>query len=606
MSVMMKRIFTILFLLLFLVSFMSVTVSASETAYATRIDLVAEKYIGEKVPGACVIISEGGNPVFSKGYGFSSIEQVSPMNPETTVFEWGSISKTFVWVSVMQLEERGKVNLTEDIRTYLPKDFLKNLCYEEPVTLLHLMNHTAGFEEQMLDLRFYKPEEEISLLSVMSEYQPKQIFRPGEICAYSNWGASLAALIVEQISGQSYCDYVQENILKPLNMNTTSVAPFEEDVLGLPEYKATGYSCERSSFRVEPFMHLRMYPAGAMNGSAFELLKYAGELAKTPGKETVLFQKPETKEKMFEETWRSYGANTGLSHGFWQYSGDNRTFGHEGGTYGFKTQFWIQPDQERAILILTNVMETDFCSEVMRVLIYKDTGNSISIQKENDASKYTGDYLPARSVWSNLGKIHGRMQMITITETKAGCLKLTMPFGDKELLYKPMGQNCFYCNEAAREEHVLAFSVENSEIKSMSFRLAHDYVPASIGHSSLFTVLFVGLFLITTLFWLILLIREIWKLSRRKQATMYFLVISFAGTLMGLTCILGLLRWFSLYNIVGLELRAVSVISWICVLIGGTGLIMSVSKTRKCPLIMLLMFLLQVISASQIGFLTIV
>lgn len=198
---MMKRIFTILFLLLFLVSFMSVTVSASETAYATRIDLVAEKYIGEKVPGACVIISEGGNPVFSKGYGFSSIEQASPMNPETTVFEWGSISKTFIWVSVMQLEERGKVNLTEDIRIYLPKDFLKNLCYEEPVTLLHLMNHTAGFEEQMLDLRFYKPEEEIPLLSVMSEYQPKQIFRQGEICAYSNWGASLAALIVEQISG---------------------------------------------------------------------------------------------------------------------------------------------------------------------------------------------------------------------------------------------------------------------------------------------------------------------------------------------------------------------------------------------------------------------
>lgn len=603
---MVKRIFTVLFLLLSLMIVMPVTVSASEIEYGTQIDSVAEKYIGEKVPGACVIISEGGDTVFSKGYGVSNIENASPMNPETTVFEWGSISKTFVWVSIMQLEEKGKVNLTEDIRTYLPKDFLKNLCYEEPITLLHLMNHTAGFEEQMLDLRFYRPDEEISLLSVMSEYQPKQVFRPGEICAYSNWGAALAALIVEQVSGQSYCDYVRENILKPLNMNNTSVIPFEENILGLSNDKATGYSYTRSGFRIEPFMHLRMYPAGAMNGSASDLLKYAKELGKAPGKETVLFQKPETKEKLFEETWRSYGASAGLSHGFWQYAGNNRVFGHEGGTYGFKTQFWIQPDQERAILILTNVMETDFCSELMEVLIYEDVGESIFIQNGEDTSKYAGDYLPARSVWSNLGKIHGRIQTIAIAEAKDGCLKLTMPFGDKELFYKPIGQNRFYCDEAIPEEQILAFSVEDLEIRSMSFRLAHDYIPASLGQSVLFTAFFAGLFLVTTLFWLIFLIKEAWKAARRKQVITYLIIISFAGTWMGLTCILGLLHWFSLYNIVASELRVVSVICLICILVGGTGLVKSVLKTRKCPFIMLLMFLLQVLSVTQSGFLTIV
>lgn len=603
---MMKRILTILFLLLSLTVIMSVTASASEIEYGTRIDSVAEEYIDEKVPGACVIISEHGNNVFSKGYGVSNVEKASPMNPETTVFEWGSISKTFVWVSIMQLEEGGKVDLTEDIRTYLPKDFLKNLCFEEPITLLHLMNHTAGFEEQMLDLRFYKPEEEISLFSVMSEHQPKQVFRPGEICAYSNWGAALAALIVEQVSGQHYCDYVRENILKPLNMDTTSVIPFEENVLGLLDYKATGYSCNRSGFRIEPFMHLRMYPAGAMNGSASDLLKYAKELSKAPGKETVLFQKPETKEKMFEETWRSYGASAGLSHGFWQYAGNNRTFGHEGGTYGFKTQFWVQPDRERAILILTNVMETDFCSEIMKVLIYEDAGEPIFIQNGEDTSKYAGNYLPARSVWSNLGKIYGQMQMITITETKDGCLKLTMPFGDKELLYKPMGENRFCCNEAIPEEQVLAFSVGNSEIKSMSFRLAHDYIPVSFSQSVLFAMFFAGLFLMTTLFWLIFLIKEVWKAARRKQGIIYSIIISFAGTWMGLACISGLLHWFSLYNIVASELRTVSVICLICILVGGVTLVKSVIKTRNCSFIMLLMFLLQVLSVSQIGFLTIV
>ncbi len=370
----------------------------------------------------------------------------------------------------------------------------KHLHFEESVTLLHLMNHTAGFEEQMLDLRFYRAEEEISLLTVMSEHQPKQIFKPGEVCSYSNWGAALAALIVERVSGQNYSDYITNNILRPLGMNNTSVGPFWRDVPGLIEAKATGYSHVRSGFRTEPMMHLRMYPAGAMNGTAADLLKYAQELAGEPGGKTVLFQKPETKEKMFEETWRSYGSNAGLSHGFWQYAGNNHTFGHEGGTYGFKTQFWVQPNRERAIVILTNVMETDFCSKVMEVLV-PDDGEPPSFAEGNiDTSIYAGSYLPSRSVWSNLGKIHGRMQMITVTGTDGYGLKLDMPFGNKELVYTPAGQDRFYCASANPEEQMLVFSMENGKVKTISFRLAHDYVPAAPYQSPEITVLSAAFF----------------------------------------------------------------------------------------------------------------
>ena len=128
------------------------------------------------------------------------------MDPETTVFEWGSISKTFVWVSVMQLVEDRKIDLETDIRTYLPDGFLKNLRFAEPVTLIHLMNHTAGFEEELLDLRYYSASEEIPFKEVLSAHQPKQVYPPGTVSAYSNYGAALAALIVEEASGQSYKD----------------------------------------------------------------------------------------------------------------------------------------------------------------------------------------------------------------------------------------------------------------------------------------------------------------------------------------------------------------------------------------------------------------
>ena len=100
--------------------------SGASDAYEVSVNAVSEKYIGKTVPGACVVISEHDNAVFAKGYGFADFENNTAVDPETTVFEWGSISKTFVWVSVMQLVEDRKIDLETDIRAYLPDGFLKN------------------------------------------------------------------------------------------------------------------------------------------------------------------------------------------------------------------------------------------------------------------------------------------------------------------------------------------------------------------------------------------------------------------------------------------------------------------------------------------------
>lgn len=165
--------------------------------YGKAIDAVAGKHIGKSVPGACVIISEHGKIVCAKTYGYSDLEKEKPMNCEDLVFEWGSISKTFVWVCAMKLAEQGKLDLNEDIKRYLPKGFLKKLHYDKPITMLNLMNHTAGFEEQLIDLRYLNGDRERTLAHVLSEHQPEQVLAPGKISAYSNWGAALAGFIVE-------------------------------------------------------------------------------------------------------------------------------------------------------------------------------------------------------------------------------------------------------------------------------------------------------------------------------------------------------------------------------------------------------------------------
>lgn len=195
----MKKI-RIIMITLFLSVISSLSVHAAEIShdYEKQMDEIAEMYIGETVPGACIMIAEKGELIFSKGYGYADLEGEIPMDPESTVFEWGSITKTFVWVSVMQQVEQGNINLHEDIANYLPQGFLSNLAFDEPVTMLHLMNHTAGFEDQLLDLRYRDGDMEISLADALLQNQPNQIYVPGTVSAYSNWGSALAAYIVDK------------------------------------------------------------------------------------------------------------------------------------------------------------------------------------------------------------------------------------------------------------------------------------------------------------------------------------------------------------------------------------------------------------------------
>lgn len=99
---------------------------------------------------------------------------------EETVYEWGSVSKLLVWVSAMQLYEEGFLELDKDIREYLPKGFLKKLSFDEPITMLDLMSHNAGFQEPYKDLETDDLETLMPLDKALAETEPAQIFAPGE------------------------------------------------------------------------------------------------------------------------------------------------------------------------------------------------------------------------------------------------------------------------------------------------------------------------------------------------------------------------------------------------------------------------------------------
>ena len=225
----------------------------------------------------------------------------------------------------MQLVEQGKLNLEQDVRPFLPVEVVDKFVYDEPITMLNLMNHNAGFEDNIFDLAYPTLEGVEPLEKALIRTQPKQIYKPGEVTAYSNYSTSLAAYILEIVTGISFNDYLKKHILSPLNMTNTTPHMATEDNTNFFSNKAKGYKLTGPSDFTEGMeFHLSLYPSGGMNGTAEDLAKFA--MALTPGENesSALFKKEGTLEEMFSPS------NWGNAHGFWEHPGKFRGMAHSG------------------------------------------------------------------------------------------------------------------------------------------------------------------------------------------------------------------------------------------------------------------------------------
>jgi CubicO group peptidase (beta-lactamase class C family) len=163
------------------------------------------------IPGATISVVKDGKLFFAKGYGYADSESRKPVIANETLYRIGSVSKLFTWTAVMQLAEQGKLDLNADVNTYLT-DFKIPDTYPEPITLAHLMTHTAGFEDNYrIDAR--SADDVKPLGEYLANNMPARVRPPGEFTAYSNHGTALAGYIVEEVSGVSFDDYIEKKYL---------------------------------------------------------------------------------------------------------------------------------------------------------------------------------------------------------------------------------------------------------------------------------------------------------------------------------------------------------------------------------------------------------
>ncbi len=169
------------------------------------------------LPGAIVVVVKDGRVLVQKGYGFADVRRRVPMDPVRTVVSVGSVSKLFTWTAVMQQVAAGRLDLDRDVNA--SSDVQVPGPFGAPITLRHLMTHTAGFEERAF--RSYQRPRSLGD-HLRGTPVPERIFPPGAVVAYSNYGSMLAGHLVERASGQPFVDYVDRQVLARLGMARSS------------------------------------------------------------------------------------------------------------------------------------------------------------------------------------------------------------------------------------------------------------------------------------------------------------------------------------------------------------------------------------------------
>jgi len=294
-----------------------------------------------------VLVMKDGEVILNKGYGYQDIEKRIPVDPYNTLFRPGSISKLFTWIAVLQMEEQGKLDLDTDVNEYLTQFKVEDTWPGRPVTLRHIMTHRGGFEDGAMGyLIINDPDRIMPLADALEKYQPQRVNPPGDHTAYSNWATALAGLIVANLSGVEFNQYIRENIFDVLEMqNASFVEPLPPELDAL---MAKHYTFEAGRFVEKPYEIIANFgPAGALAASAGAMENFARALLNEGELNGRRILNPETVERFlareFSHDDRTRGLGLGALH--YPYNGVD-VVGHDGGTTAFVSHFGLALDED--------------------------------------------------------------------------------------------------------------------------------------------------------------------------------------------------------------------------------------------------------------------
>lgn len=395
------------------------------------------------VPGAVVVVVGDGGVIFAKGYGYASLEQRLPFDPGETIVRAGSTVKVLTAMAVMQLAEQGAVDVYADVNRYLTSFQIPD-TFPEPITLHQLLHHTAGLDHNFIGVRAYSEEDLIPLATFLSENLPPRVYPPGRLRHYTDYHIALAGLVVEEVAGMSFADYVRKNIFTPLGMDSSFMLVPDEQLHRM----ATSYTYQDGRYRtiLEGNYYLHTAPGGTWNSTALDVARFmlvhlqGGRY----GEARVL--RPETVAEMHRRQFSHDPALPGMAYAFDEhFMNGHRLLAKSGAVPGMQSHITLLPEEDVGWFVAYNryggalqrslnelLMNTYFLEEEANVL------DPVVPVAPAQLHRYTGRYRELIGYASgSFEKVSTLINQVQVTANGEGGLEL---FGDA---WQPVGPGRF-------------------------------------------------------------------------------------------------------------------------------------------------------------------
>ncbi|MEV0379450.1 serine hydrolase domain-containing protein [Nonomuraea sp. NPDC050643] len=414
---------------------MSSPAAAADPAQSVRefADAFVPRQLAEhQVPGGAVAVVAGGRQVFAQGYGVADVESGRPVDAARTVFSPASVAKLITATAVMQLVERGRIDLKADVNDYLTTFKIENTYPGRPVTTEHLLTHSAGFAAGDFGTGAARPEDVHELRAHLADHQPSRIRPPGTRAVYSNYGMGLAGHLVELRSGLPFHQYVRENIFQPLGMTLSTMAQPEPAPIGAA--LAPGYRLQNGrQVRAEGTNHGHMPPHGAgFRSTATDLARFMQAQLGDGG--PIL--KPESVRLMQSRRFGNAEGTAGMGYGFQEYTRNgSRLLVHRGSIPGYFAVMALVPERGIGIYASYNGSGKggpDSAWDLVNAFADRFAPAPAPAPRPAgagplpDPAGYAGAYRSAQtSDMTDLGRLSGLMSVVNVTTAGDGILTTT-------------------------------------------------------------------------------------------------------------------------------------------------------------------------------------
>lgn len=383
---MMRRLFC-LFSTTLLAAVPAASQTASRAQLAQRIDSIAETALHDGPTAALsVAVVRDGETIVERGYGFADIENDVPAT-KLTVYRIGSLTKQFTAAGIMRLVEQGRIDLHADITQYVPDYPTQG----HRVTIEQLLTHTSGIksytglgEKFWGQMRLDLSHEDMFDLFANEPFD----FAPGEKYLYNNSGYYLLGVVIENVTEQSYPDYVREQFFEPLGMANSHYCTNRAIV----KHRAEGYVRDSTGLVNDEYLSMRLpYAAGSLCSDVVDLVTWTQALHHGEVVSDVSYGRMTTPAVLSGGDTTSYGYGLGIG----DFEG-HRVIQHAGGINGFKTFLAHYPEDDLTVVVLANTEGANpggIVRDVARVVLGLEAPRVLDLALTPlDQARYAGVY----------------------------------------------------------------------------------------------------------------------------------------------------------------------------------------------------------------------